>query len=130
LQKQLFDLRNEPTPEANGYGVGSAARLKLRQKVTDVGLDRLLRQVEALPDLAVDETVCNKLEHFDLASRRFLLELAENRRIERDHGPRATRAAASRSGFEPPAVIAITVQDLLALRGVHRPDIGLPSKPL
>jgi hypothetical protein len=27
-------------------------------------------------------------------------------------------------------VIAITVQDLLALSGVHRPDIGLPSTPL
>jgi hypothetical protein len=27
-------------------------------------------------------------------------------------------------------VIAITVQDLLALCGVHRPDIGLPSRPL
>jgi hypothetical protein len=27
-------------------------------------------------------------------------------------------------------VIAITVQDLLALSGVHRPDIGLPSSPL
>ena len=35
-------LRNEPTPEANGYGVGSAARLKLRQQMADVRLDRLL----------------------------------------------------------------------------------------
>ena len=25
------ELRNEPTPEANGYGVGSDSRLKLRQ---------------------------------------------------------------------------------------------------
>ena len=25
------ELCNEPTPEANGYGVGSTARLKLRQ---------------------------------------------------------------------------------------------------
>ena len=27
---------NEPTPEANRYGVGSAARLKLREQVPDV----------------------------------------------------------------------------------------------
>ena len=30
------ELRNEPTPEANRYGVGSAARLKLREQVPDV----------------------------------------------------------------------------------------------
>jgi len=30
-ENQPEDLRNEPTPEANGYGVGSTARLKLRQ---------------------------------------------------------------------------------------------------
>jgi hypothetical protein len=75
-QTKLFDLRNEPTPEANGYGVGSAARLKLGQEVADVRLDRLLRQVEALTDLAVDETIRNELEHFDLPGRRLLLELA------------------------------------------------------
>ncbi|MBM2822747.1 MAG: hypothetical protein HW413_1493, partial [Thermoleophilia bacterium] len=28
--------RNEPTPEANRYGVGSASRLKLREQMPDV----------------------------------------------------------------------------------------------
>ena len=33
LVRRAFYLGNEPTPEANRYGVGSAARLKLRQQV-------------------------------------------------------------------------------------------------
>ena len=68
-------LSNEPTPEANGYGVGSAARLKLRQQMADVRLDGLLREEEPLADLAVDETVGDELEDLDLARRRLLLEL-------------------------------------------------------
>ena len=68
-------LSNEPTPEANGYGVGSAARLKLRQQMADVRLDGLLREEEPLADLAVDESVGDELEDLDLARRRLLLEL-------------------------------------------------------
>ena len=87
-----YELRNEPTPEANGYGVGSAARLKLREEVADVGLDRLLGQVEALADLAVDETVGDELEDLDLPSGRLLLEFAQNGRIEGDDRPGAAGA--------------------------------------
>jgi len=54
-------LRNEPTPEADRYGVGSAARLELREQVPDVGLDGLLRQEETLADLAVHEPVGDEL---------------------------------------------------------------------
>ena len=70
-----WSSRNEPTPEADGYGVGSASCLKLRQEMADVRLDRLLRQEELLADLAVDEAVRDELEHLDLTRRRLLLEL-------------------------------------------------------
>jgi len=62
-------LRNEPTPEANRYGVGSASRLKLREQMPNVGLDGLFREEEALTDLTVHEAVRDELEHLDLASR-------------------------------------------------------------
>jgi len=77
-------LGNEPTPEAHGYGVGSAARLQLRQEVTDVRLDRLLRQIQALADLAVHEAVGHELQHFQLPRGRLLLQLAQGRGVERD----------------------------------------------
>ena len=46
--------------------MGSAARLKLRQQVADVRLDRLLGEEEPLADL-VDEPVGDELEQLDLA---------------------------------------------------------------
>ena len=70
---------NEPTPEAHSYGVGSAARLQLREEMPHVRLHRLLGEVEALSDLAVHETVRNQLQYLDLAGGRFLLELAQDR---------------------------------------------------
>ena len=76
---------NEPTPIANSYGVGSAARLKLREQMPHVGLHRLLREEEALTDLAVHEAVRDELQHLDLTGRRLLRELAQDRRVERDH---------------------------------------------
>ena len=72
-------LRNEPTPEANGYGVGST-RLELRQQMANMRLDRLLGEEQALADLAVHEAVGDQLEHLDLTRRRLLLELAQGRR--------------------------------------------------
>ena len=119
------DSGNEPTPEANGYGVGSAARLKLRQQMADVRLDGLLREEQALPDLSIDEAVGDELEDLDLAGGGFLLELAEGRgRRERDHGARPLRVPACRSRLESAAVVAVPVQDLLTLRGVHEMRIG------
>ena len=70
------ELRDEPTPEANSYGVGSAARLKLRQQVADVRLDGLLREEEPLADLTIHEPVGDELENLDLAGRRILTDLA------------------------------------------------------
>ena len=67
-------LQNEPTPEANRYGVGSTSCLKLREQVPHVRLDRLLGEEEPLADLAVHETFGDELEHLDLARRRLLLE--------------------------------------------------------
>ena len=85
LRRLTAKSRNEPTPEANGYGVGSAARLKLRQQMPDVGLHRLLGEEQLLPDLAVHEAVGNQLQDLELTGRGLLLELAEGRRRrERD----------------------------------------------
>jgi len=69
-------LRNEPTPEANRYGVGSAARLKLREQVAHMRLDGLLREEEALADLAVHEPVGDELQNLDLAGCGILADLA------------------------------------------------------
>ena len=79
-----------------------------------------------LPDLAVHEPVGDELENLDLAGGRFLLELAESgRRGEGDHGPGTRRVPARRSRLESAAVVAVTVQDLLTLSGVHRVRIGV-----
>jgi len=43
--------------------------LKLREQVPDMRLDCLFREEETLSDLAVDETVRDELEHFDLPRR-------------------------------------------------------------
>ena len=123
-----MELRNEPTPEANGYGVGSAARLKLREQVPHVRLDRLLREEESLTDLAVDQPVGDELEDLDLARRRLLLELPEcRRRGERDDGSRPLGVPARSSRLEATAVVAVSVQDLPTLRGVHAMRIGAPG---
>jgi len=121
---------NEPTPEAHGYGVGSATRLQLREEVADVRLHRLLRQEELVPDLAVDEPVCDELQHLQLARGRLLLELTQHWSCKRDHRAGTTRRATSSSRLEPAAVVAIAVEDLLTLSGVHGSDIGVRRMPL
>ena len=70
------ELRDEPTPEADRYGVGSTSCLKLREQVADVRLHGLLGKEEPFADLAVHESVCDELEDFDLARRRILPDLA------------------------------------------------------
>ena len=91
----------------------------------DMGLDGLFREEEPLPDLAVDEPVGHELKDFDLARGGLLLELAQDRgRGERDYGARALRVPACRSRLESAAVVAVSVQDLLTLRGVHAMPIG------
>jgi hypothetical protein len=123
-------LQDEPTPEANRYGVGSAARLKLREQVADVRLDGLFGQEESLADLAVHETVGDELEHLDLARRRILSDLAGRRRRERNDRPTAARASPRRGRLESATVIAVSVQDLPALSGVHESGIGGPAAAL
>ena len=123
-------LGYEPTPEANGYGVGSAARLKLCEQMPHMGLHGFFRQEETLTDLAVDETVRHELEDFDLACCRLLFEFPLRPGTERDHRPGARRATARRSRLESAAVVAIAAQDLLTLSGVHSRRIGLGTRRL
>ena len=112
--------------------MGSAARLKLRQQVADVRLDRLLGEEEPLADLTVDETVRDELENLDLAGGRLLLELAQGQG-ERDHLAVAVAVAVAprRSrGLEAAAVVDVAAQDLLALGSVHTAGIDRLSMPL
>ena len=78
-----------------------------------------------LADLAVHQSVGDELEDFDLTRRGLLLELPEDGgRRERDDRSRSLRIPARRSRLEPAAVIAIPVEDLLPLRGIHALRIG------
>ena len=52
-------------------------------------LHRLLGEEEAHPDLAVDESVGDELEHLDLTRGRLLLELLERAREGDDLGAAA-----------------------------------------
>ena len=117
-------LGNEPTPEANGYGVGSATRLELREQMADVGLDRLLRQEEPLADLTIDESVRDELKDLDLAGCRILADLSGRRRRERDDRAAPARAAPSGGRLEAAAVVSISVEDLPTLGRVHESGIG------
>ena len=117
-------LCDEPTPEADRYGVGSTSCLKLRQQMAHVGLDGLLREEETFSDLAVHEPVRDELQNLDLAGRRVLAQLARRRWRERDDRAATTGTPARRSSLEAAAVIAIPIQDLLALSGVHGFRIG------
>src|SRR5437016_427495 len=92
-------LADDAAAEADGDRMGAGARLKLREDVPDVRLDRLLRQEEPLPDLAVHEAVRDQLKHLDLAHRGLLLELAE-RALERDDLCGRPIAPASRDRLE------------------------------
>ena len=109
-------LGNEPTPEANGYGVGSTTRLKLREQVPD--------------DLAVDEAVGDELQDLDLACGRILSDLTLDLRRKGNDRPVAARAATRCGRLETAAVIAIPVEDLLTLCGVHDWGIGDPLAAL
>ena len=87
-----------PRASRSGFGGsqrlprGPAARLKLREQMPDMALDRLLGEEEPDADLAVDETVRDQLEHLDLAGGRFLLQLLEGRLERDDLRPRRRRA--------------------------------------
>jgi hypothetical protein len=90
-----------------------------------VRLDGLLGKVEPLADLPVHQAIGHELENLELAGCRLLLEFPERRGVERDHGRGAAIAPSRRRRFEAAAVIAIPVQDLFPLSGVHESGIGL-----
>src|SRR6476661_6813687 len=95
------------------------AGLELREQVTDVRLDRLLRQEEPLADLAVHEAVRDELEHLDLPHRRHLLERAQGG-LKRNHLATSEPAAARRDLLEVARVRQIAAENLFALSRVHR----------
>ena len=105
--------------------MGAGAGLQLREQMADVRLDGLLREEEAVADLATHEAVRDQLKHLDLAGGRLLLQLLERAREGNDLCVAAARAP-GRDGVEPPRMADVTAQDLLALRSVHGPTIGRP----
>ena len=104
------------------------ARLQLCEQMTDVRLHRLLAEEKSMPDLAIDETVGDQLEHLDLPHRRLLLELAEGAVEGDDLGIAALPLGGD--GLEAALVVHIAAQDLLALCGVHARPIGRMTKRL
>ena len=98
--------------------------------MSNVGLDRLFREEESLADLSIHEPVRDELQNLDLARRRILTDLTRRGRGERDDGAVPARATARRSRFETPAVVAVVVEDLLALGGVHGGAIGRLARAL
>jgi hypothetical protein len=104
--------------------------LKLRQQVANVRLHGLFREEEPFADLPIDETVCDKLEDLDLACRGILPDLTCGWRREWDDRAAASRAASRRSRFEATAVIAVPIQNLFPLSGVHESGIGAEHLPL
>ena len=95
-----------------------------------MGLDRLFGEEQALSDLTVDEPVGDELENLDLTSGRVLTELASRRGRERDDCAVAAGAPARGSRLEAATVVAVAIQDLLTLGGVHGSRIGGPRVPL
>jgi hypothetical protein len=112
------ELGDQAAAEADRDRVGAAARLQLRQEVADVRLDRLLREEEALADLAVHEALRDELEDLDLAHRRLLLELTEWGRERNDLGA-LPGVAPRRNLVEFPGMREVTVEDVLPLGSVH-----------
>jgi hypothetical protein len=98
--------------------------------MADVRLHGLFREEERFADLSVDETVCDELENLDLARGGILPDLTRRRSGERNDRAAASRAASRRSRFEATAVIAVPIQDLLPLSGVHEFGIGAADVPL
>lgn len=98
--------------------------------MADVRLHGLFREEEPFADLPVDQTVCDELEDLDLACGGILTDLTRRWRREWNDRAAASRAASRRSRFEATAVIAIPIQYLLPLSGVHESGIGAAHVPL
>ena len=98
--------------------------------MSDVGLDGLLRQKQALSDLTVHESVGDKLKNLAFTGGWFLLELTGHGSRERYDRTGSCAAAPRRSRLEPATVVPVSAQDLFALSGVHASRIGLVGHPL
>lgn len=98
--------------------------------MADVGFDRLLREEEALTDLSIHQSVCDKLKNLDLARGGILADLTRGSGRERDDRAVPVRAAPCRSRLEAATVVAVAVEDLLTLSGVHATGIGDAAEPL
>jgi hypothetical protein len=98
--------------------------------MANVRLHGLFGEKEPFADLSVDETVRDELENLDLACGGILSDLTRGRRREWNDRSAACRAAPRRSRFEATAVIAVPIQDLLPLSGVHEFGIGDADVPL
>jgi hypothetical protein len=122
LFRALF-LGDQAAAETDGNRMGAGAGLELCQQVPHVRFHSLLREEEALADLPVDEPVGNELEYLELAARRLLLELL-HRAGERDYLAAAVASAPLRNRLETARVVAVAVQDLVALGSVHDWAIG------
>jgi hypothetical protein len=91
--------------------------------VSDVALDRFLREEQTVADLAVCEALRDELKDFDLASGREVLRLLPSGAGGKlDHVRR--RIAARRDRLEAAGVLAIPGQDFLTLSCVHEVAIG------
>jgi hypothetical protein len=88
-----------------------------------MALDRFLRQVEAVADLAVHEALRNELEDFDLTRGRKMLRLRAGLAGGKLDQVRC-RIAPRRHRLEATGVLAVPSQDLLALSSVHAGGIG------
>ena len=97
--------------------------------MADVALDRLLRQVEAVADLAVDKALRDKLEDFDLARRRQMLAFGGGG-AGRELDQSGDRVAASRYRLKTTGVLPIPGQNFFTLGCVHVTDIDAPTRAL
>ena len=122
LFRALF-LGDQAAAETDGNRMGAGAGLELCQQVPHVRFHSLLREEEALADLPVDEPVGDELEHFELPARRLLLELL-HRAGEWNYLSAAVASAPLGDSLETARVVAVAVQDLLALGSVHDWAIG------
>jgi len=96
--------------------------------MSNVGLHSLLREIEPVPDLPVDEAVRDELEHFELARCRLLFQFLEWA-SERNHlCPVVPALLCNR--LEAARMVAVAVQDLVALCSVHDWAIGRTATAL
>jgi hypothetical protein len=97
--------------------------------MADMALDRLLRQVEAVADLAVDEALRHELEDFDLARRRQVLAFGRGG-ARRELDQARHRIPASCDRLETTGVLAIPGQNFFTLSCVHVSGIGAVKRAL